>query len=195
VTLATHVYVLTEADAAAVFHECRSLLGCTAAHTWTEHQEHDDDARHSKPDGYWTVANDPSQGLPAWLLVNFRQERTPLRTPEQAAAHAEWCGLDCDGSGHQVACYLDVDFDTAYSYQDEYGGCGDLHARLVAQLGQWLDARGIEWSWKNKFTGEVHGGADRYERLLDLSSAESAAREWLLGTVLPAIIRSREVGR
>ena len=66
-------------------------------------------------------------------------------------------------------------------------GCGDLHAALVGQLGQWLDARGIRWEWMNEYTGEVHGGPDRYEQLIGLASAGFESAAWFETTVMPAI--------
>lgn len=187
-TLSTHVYLLSEANVHEVFHHCRKLLGCQPHHAFTDAQEREWENGESfpKPGGYWTLGNVPGQGLPAWLLVHYRLD-APLRSPEQAM-HYYWCERDCDETHESLtACWLDIDFDTAYSYQDDEGGCGDLHARLVAQLGTWLDAKGIRWSWKNEFTGDIHGGPDKYERLVDLCTGGSRAWEWMVGTVLPAI--------
>jgi hypothetical protein len=190
VTLSTHVYVLDEIAAEEAFHFCRELLGCTPRISFTNQQEllryGPDSERIVKPDGYWTICNDAGQGLPAWLLVNYRPG-APFRTQEQAAKHDEWCEPDCDGVYHPVACWLDIDFDTAYSYADEHGGCGDLHARLVARLGLWLDAKGVRWSWRNEFTGDVHGGEDRYDRLGELLQSGAHARTWMETVVMPAI--------
>jgi hypothetical protein len=79
-----------------------------------------------------------------------------------------------------------VDFDTAYSYTDSYGGCGALHARLLFDLGGWLDEQGIQWAWRNEFTGDVHIG-DKYERLYDLVEGGQEAVRWFKGTVEPVI--------
>ncbi|TQF04784.1 hypothetical protein E6W39_24350 [Kitasatospora acidiphila] len=188
-TLDTRIFVLDQIDPQEVFQHCRELLGCTDSHRWT-------DETWSANSGHWTLSNTPGQGLPAWLMLFYRPG-TPLRTSEQAAEHDEGiCNLPdcswydeeagaCDGSDHLPACWLTVSFDTAYGYSDERGyGCGDLHAELVARLGQWLDARGIRWSWQNEFTGEIHAS---YERLLDLASGGFEASAWFRTTVLPAI--------
>jgi hypothetical protein len=100
---------------------------------------------------------------------------------EQAAAYDE----DSAGADRQQACWLDVDFDTGYGHRDAQGGCGELHARLVAQLGRRLDSKGIAWSWKNEFSGEVHDGPDRYERLVDLCHRSVANQEWFRNMVWP----------
>jgi hypothetical protein len=82
-----------------------------------------------------SIMNLPGQGLDAWVIVYHRQ-------------------------GEPV----EVSIDTGYGYRGPDGGCRDLHARVVAELGQWLDSKGIAWSWQNEFTGETHPG---YEGLAD----------------------------
>src|SRR4051812_37601765 len=126
-TLSTHVYLLTEADPADVFMKCRELLGATDAHTWKDEPSfYSSDER--------VISNDVGQGLPAWLLVRcspsgmVQSENNP---------HDEGCTYN-----HGPAHWIDVDFDTACSYVDAQGGCGALHARLLFDLGGWLDGRG-----------------------------------------------------
>ena len=84
----------------------------------------------------------------------------------------------------QVACWLEVSLDTAYGYKDALGGCGDLHARFVANLGKWLDAKGAPWTWMNEFTGEVHAGTDGLD---ELGASGAEAQQSIAGTVLPAL--------
>lgn len=188
-TLDTRIYILDQADPDEVFHFCRDLIGATDRHTFT-----DDESIWS--DGELLLSNDPGQGLPAWLMLHYRKD-APLRTPEQAAEHDEDCNLPgrdwydpidgpCDGThAWRQAAWLTVSFDTAYGYQDERGyGCGDLHAELVAKLGQWLDAKGVRWEWMNEFTGEIHQG---YTRLVELASGGFEASAWFRTTILPAI--------
>ena len=67
-------------------------------------------------------------------------------------------------------------------------GCGDLHARLVAELGIWLDQRGKRWKWENEFTGEIHEG---YEQLIQLASGGFEATAWFRTMVVPAIQSGR----
>jgi len=53
---------------------------------------------------------------------------------------------------------VEVNFDTAYGYKAANdAGCGDLHAAFIVRIGEWLDARGVDWSWYNEFTGDWHG--------------------------------------
>jgi hypothetical protein len=138
-----------------------------------------------RADSPWTLRNEPDQGLPAWLMLHYRPGAA-LRTDAEAAEHNEDCDDDCTGQWHEVACWLSVDFDTTYSYRDRRGwGCGDLHAAIVAELGQWLTARGVRWSWRNEFTGEVHDGPDR---LSELGSGGEDAATWFRTAALPAIL-------
>lgn len=197
-TLDTRIYVLDRVNPQDVFRFCRELLGATEKYTFTDEQDKTYRKGESfiEPGNPWTIGNDLGQGLPAWLLLNYRQD-APLRTAEQAAKHDEDCNLPensiyveewgpCDGDhGYRRACWVTVSFDTAYGYSDERGyGCGDLHAEYVAKLGQWLDAKGARWEWQNEFTGEIHTG---YSRLIDLASGGFEASAWFRTTVLPAI--------
>lgn len=198
-TLDTRIYVLDKADQREVFDFCRNLLGASDKHTWSDEQDasYAKGARTALPGNAWTIANDPGQGLPAWLMLHYRPDGA-YRTPEQAAAHDEDCNLPqnphydpdwglCDGDHYRRASWLEVSFDTAYGYQDDRGyGCGDLHAEYVARLGQWLDERGIRWEWRNEFTGEIHQG---YKDLIGLASGAFEASAWFRTSVLPVIER------
>lgn len=192
-TLDTRVYVIDHVDLAELFVKCQSLL--TAY-----------DEKHRTPDQQRTKAypesmdNEGGQGLPAWLMVHHGGER-PYRTAQQIADHDEDCNLpsskyydadepECDGTIGYVhrrqPCWYEVSYDTAYGYKGPDGmGCGDLHARLVAELGMWLDTKGVRWKWKNEFTGEVHEG---YDRLTELGSSGFEASAWYRTSALPAII-------
>lgn len=183
-TLNTEVYLHEDIDPHEVFSYCRGLLGADRKHVYDDEAGiHDKTAR--------TVSNRPDQGLPAWLMLHYRHGG-PLRANEDACT--EDCEPEDDYHYHPVDCWIEVEFDTAYGYKDEQGrGCGDLHACYVAQFGQWLDERGIPWSWKNEFTGEVFAGEDRYRALTELTGQAADATAWFMNTVAPAI--GMEVGR
>lgn len=172
-TLDTRVYVLDRIDYRETFTKCAQLLGVTEHHRIEDRQDGTWNAgdRTVESGNPWTIMTAPGQGLPAWLMLHYRPD-APYRTEEQAAEH-------------RPACWLEISFDTAYGYQDEQGrGCGDPHASVVAQLGQWLDERGVRWLWLNEFTGEIHSG---YDRLVELCTDGFAASAWFQTTVLPAI--------
>lgn len=189
-TLDTRVYVIDEIDLRELFTKCQSLL------TPYDEARRTPDQQKSKlyPK---SLDNEPMQDLPAWLMVHTGGER-PHRTAEQAAVHdycnhpdspdAEYYEADapvCVKTEHDPVCWYEISWDTAYGYRGPDGmGCGDLHARLVAELGAWLDARGVRWKWKNEFSGEVHEG---YERLIELASGGFEATSWFRTMVVPAI--------
>lgn len=207
-TLSTDVYVLDQVDPHEVFAECQRLLSLYDEHHRAPAQQTHEDRqdctwrggqRTTEASSPWTISNEPCQNLPAWLFVHYRPG-APLRTAEQSAEHDEeictlpGCGWwtegeseACDGKWHPPACWLSVDFDTAYGYKHNGMGCGDLHAVLVAELGKWLDARSVRWSWKNEYTGEVHDSA---EKLIELVSGGFEASAWFQTTALPAILAS-----
>jgi hypothetical protein len=185
-TLDTRVYVHGPVDHRELFLRCNQLIGATERTRCEDKQdeEYRDGEWVTVPGGPHTIMNEPDQGLPGWLMIHYRPG-APLRTEAQTGEHDS----DCDGEddcswNHRRPCYAEVSIDTAYSYRDELGGSGDLHARFVAALGEWLDSKGIRWQWENEFTGEVFWGT---ERLGDLGKSGADAADWLRGTVLPAL--------
>ena len=169
-TLSTYVYVKDKVDHRALFTKCNQLIGADEGVKFRE----DDDS----------IVNEPDQGLCAWLLIHYGTD-APYVTTAHAAAHDEYCEPGCDGGGHyERACWAKVNFDTAYSYHGPDGGCGDLHARLVAELGKWMDDQGIDWEWRNEFTGEVH---QRYDGLTELGDGGAEATDWFRNVAGPAI--------
>ncbi len=171
-TLSTYVYVRDAVDVEEIWQKCQDIIG-TASPQWSESESD----RYG--DGTVWRSNEPGQGFSAWLLMHYKRDGGQVP--------AEVCVADCDQPctyQHPPAWSLEVNFDTAYGYSDSMGGCGDLHARLVFALGQWLDERDVDWSWRNEFTGEVH---HRYAGLDALGSGGRQAQEWFVGSVLPAI--------
>lgn len=197
-TLSTNVYILDSIDAEEVFVFCQGMLT-----KYDEDRRTPERQRRSEGTSDWRgaesrrISNEIGQGLPAILDIGYRVDG-PLLTAEQSAAHdldgcnvpeSEYYEADrplCDGSRHTPAHWLDVDFDTAYGARFENGmRCGDLHAALVAELGEWLTGRGIRWMWRNEFTGEVH---DDPKKLIELVRGGFEATAWYQTTALPAIL-------
>jgi hypothetical protein len=195
VTLSTNIYVLDECTPHELFRFCQTLLTKydEQGRTWRE-QHCSDEPRKAffstglwSDEGRWSISNEIGQGLPAILDIEYRPGAM-LWTPAQAAECDDDCDEGCDKDHYFRACWLNIDFDTAYSYRGPNGiGCGGLHALLVAEVGNWLDARGLAWEWRNEFTGEVHGGETRYAQLLGLADGGRDAAEWFTGMVKPAI--------
>jgi hypothetical protein len=201
VTLSTDVYVLDEVDPAEVFRFCQGLLTKydNPRHMPPRLQRVRDEQDTSytgtpgefevRPGNPWSRDNEPQQGLPAWLMTSYRPDG-PLRA--EVAGHDDDCDEDCTGNYHDRACWMSIDFDTAYGYRDGRGwGCGDLHAAMVSELGAWLTTKGVRWEWRNEFTGEVHTGPDG---LTELGKAGAEAQDWFRTAVLPAIDASLSGG-
>lgn len=168
-TLSTKVYIHDKIDPKLVFDYCSLLIGAPESAQY-------------KQDGD-SIAMAPGQGFCAWLIVNHSDGK-PIKSDSNGCD--EYCETPCDRvSPHDPAHWVMVDLDTAYGYRGDDGeGCGDLHAKLVAQLGKWLDAKSVEWSWENEFTGEIHPG---YEGLSALGRGGEEASTWFTNTVLPII--------
>lgn len=181
-TLDTTILVLDRISHRDVFVKCNQLIGATEATEFRNEQVGSRRKDGPPPGAPWSIGNKAAQGLCALLAIYYRPD-APLRAKD---GDCHWfCDPDCDEEDDTRACWLEVSFDTAYGYRDEQGrGCGDLHASLVAQLGQWLDERGVRWLWENEFTGEIHSG---YDRLTDLCTGGFEAAAWFRTTVLPAI--------
>jgi hypothetical protein len=202
-TLDTRVYVTSPVNVQDLFLECQRLISITDEQgrepaqqksTDTQDETWRDGKSFVEPGSPWTISNEPGQDLPGWLMIHYRPGGM-YRTPDDAAVHERCNHPDCDyydlaepicdTSEHKPACWAEVSIDTAYGYRGpSRTGCGDLHAAFVAGLGEWLDARGIEWKWLNEFTSEVHQG---YERLDELVSGGIEATTWFRNVVSPAI--------
>ncbi len=173
-TLSTYVYVRDAVDVEGIWQKCQDIIGAVGPQ-WSESA-----ADQYGEDAVWR-SNEPGQGYSAWLMMHYIRGGSQL----PAEGCSDWCREDgACAYQHDPAWTAKVNFDTAYSYSDGMGGCGDLHARLVFTLGQWLDERDVDWSWRNEFTGEVH---HRYDGLDALGSGGRQAQEWFVGSVLPAI--------
>lgn len=174
-TLDTRVFVHDRVDYREAWIKCNQLIGATEGTKFT------DEPVASDPAGAWWIWNTPGQGLLALLDIRYRKDG-PLRAlPE---AHDEDCEPGCTRD-HRPACWLEASFDTPYGYRGPGGeGCGDLHARLVAELGQWLDGKGVTWSWRNEFTGDIHQG---YDGLDELCEGGAKATAWYRTIVAPVI--------
>ncbi len=172
-TLDTRLVTTTVSDGREIFHELRRLLG--AGENVPIQDGPVSDAYYGED--VWKIAHPPDQGLSAWLMVYYRPDLEPRRRPDEACEEDGW---------QHPACWVEVSLDTAYGYHGPEGDCGGLHARLLFDLGQWLDEREIGWGWQNEFTGEWHY-EDRYRALTELCSYSGQAMAWFTEIVQPSI--------
>ena len=199
-TLSTNLYVLDQVDIPKLFRFCQELLAANDDRVPAQlaDRQVSVDTETWRGNGARSLRNELGQGLPAILDITYRPDG-PLTTEEQSKECTSYCDpadkeLDPDEERyhyHPRACFADIDFDTAYGYRDSKGRrCGDLHAVLVSEVGKWLDERGVRWEWRNEYSGDVHGGEDRYDRLIDLVSSGFEASAWFRTSVLPAVAAS-----
>lgn len=136
--------------------------------------------------GSWQLGNVWGQGYAAALKVNYRRDGELLHdgSCDEDCAEVYAHRLPCQEEEHHPAHYVRVNLDTSYGYSDEHGdGAGRLHARLVAHIGSWLTTRGVTWSWRNEFTGDIYRGTDGLDTLM--GDGEDA-RAWLT-SILPLL--------
>lgn len=160
-TLETRVRItepIAAEDAWRLFRKAQSLLG-------------DPEAMITEPLGEWYdnpgITNIP-QGLPALLALQ----------------HNHGAPLNEDSETDWPRAWAEISFDTSYGYSDERGGPGTLHARLVAQLGQWIDEAGWTWAWQDEYSGDWFTG---YAELGTLIGHGRDAQTWFAG-ILPALM-------
>lgn len=200
-TLNTEIYVHGEIGALDVFNYLIHQLlefdkdrrDFSDVHTEAEEDRY---GRTEASAATWTMQTVIGQGLPAWTMVHYRPGGA-YRTDAEALAHdTEICNVTesefyddtepvCDGSRHDPACHLKVEMDTAYGFTGPNGmRCDHLHGVMIARLGALLDERGVPWSWRNEYTGEVHQGTEGLDGLLRAGEAGNA---WFDSVAMPAI--------
>ena len=190
-TLDTRIYVHGQVDVPELFREGQRLLSLDDdKHRDPSEQQWEDKPYTVFADGKWiddpdgtrSIRNRISQGLPGILDITYRPDG-PLKTDPEACDR--WCDDPCDQeSPHEPAHWCEISIDTGYGYQDEHGGCANLHARLIAQFGNWLEARNVSWSWKNEYTNEIHEGVNG---LAEFCADGAKSQGWFRNIVKPGI--------
>lgn len=119
-----------------------------------------------KRNGQWIETWNPAGiGFNAWVIMYVNTGPEPgWRHPPTSDEWEKWHNnpeypddtqsWDDYVAGHGPPCWVELSWDTAYSYRDKLGGCGDLHRRITAAVGEWLDGQGIDWSAMNEYTGK-----------------------------------------
>jgi hypothetical protein len=141
--------------------------------------------------GVRRIDHRPGIGLPAWLLMNYRAEGSKA-IPFTPDSDWEYEGdeLEEERRYHERdpwrngTASIQVNWDTAYSYRGPHGeSCSDLHALYIEHVGRWLDERGIDWHWKNEYTGEWHHGRDGLAEFSRFHRPGGDADNWFQGVM------------
>lgn len=199
-TLDTSIAIGRPLPVREVFDFCNTLIGAPTTVKWKQ-----EDCTSSHRAGQKQILNEPMQGLPAWLWIYYGQDGPMRHTcdkwcatevgpakwdetgerfhdAEEVAEHAKWIASNPTENGWAA---IEVTFDTAYGYHGANGEtCSQLHARLIAQLGAWLDKRDAPWKWQNEYTGEWFDG---YDGLAEFAS-DRGATDWFHNEVAPLIL-------
>ncbi len=164
-TLATSIRIVEPTPVRPIFDQTRTLLGAGKA-TFRHVRAGDT----PWPSSNNTYHNDPGQGLPALLWVEYGPDG-PLREymDEDGKDCSDWYECQPPNHRHPPKASIEVMFDTAYGYKRDGANCNDLHAWLVLEMGRWLDAHSLTWYWQNEYTGEWHRG---YEALAEFGNIE-----------------------
>lgn len=160
-TLSTDIYLTGPVDAKTVFDFCNELMGSTSARFSNEES--------SWSKGQWSYMNEPGQGFNAWMGVYYSPDG-PLASEDIWETDDDYRYLA------QKACTVKVNFDTAYGYRDDFGGCADLHGRYIVALNRWAEDHGATLEWQNEFTGEYFKGLDG---LSDFGGEGDKAADWV----------------
>jgi hypothetical protein len=178
-TLSTDIYLTGPVDAHEVYDFCNKLMGVT------DPQFSDGPDEYSSR-GDWEIYNELGQGFPAILSVSYRPDG-------ELATEDEWIEEE-DGYRYLdvKACTVKINFDTSYFYNDEFGGCSDLHARYIAMLSLWAEERGTALEWRNEYSGEFFHGTDGLE---SFSQNGKEASTWAVGAIGAVMQKIAEEGK
>jgi len=177
-TLSTNIYILDPVDPHEVFNFINeNLLKVENPRTKEGPSEWYDDKE------VIHLVNEVGQGFDAWLMTQYRAGDKPLYAEDQYDDYSSE-GEEPDLHLVTPACYMSIDFDTAYGYQSPVGGCADLHSLYIVALHDWLAEKGVRIKWQNEFTGEYFDGLDGLE---DFGHSGEDAREWF-HSILPGVL-------
>lgn len=120
------------------------------------------------PDGTRQLGNRLGQGFGAWFWMDYRPDGMlrdkPVYYDENEDETEEPVVWKSDGQVHpstwHIPMCVEINFDTTYGYKVAGAGCADLHAYMIIKIGEWLDARQIDWYWFDEFRGEWHHQLD-----------------------------------
>lgn len=175
-TLSTDIYILDPVDPMEVFNFVNKYL----LKVTNPEVDHKPDTKWDRETREWVddpeimdLSNRVGQGFDAWLLTKYRKGG-PLYAED----------VHDDDYFVAPACYMKLDFDTAYGYRSEFGGCAQLHSRYIVALHDWLATKNVRIKWRNEFTGEIFDGLDGLD---SFGNDGEAARDWFK-SILPGVL-------
>lgn len=142
------------------------------------------ETKHTPQGSKWWANHDqimtvPDQGLPAWTFCDYMADGSPIAETDQYD--------DDDDDGRYLtlpACQVEVRWDTAYGYQRPHlRSAAALHGAAIVWLHEHLP-QGCSLVWRDEFDGSDHEGLTGLEQF---TASGVEARQWFLGTVLPAV--------
>lgn len=162
------VVALRNGNPRALFMHLRELIGTPA----------DTPIREGAGEGepFSWISNPLGIGLPGILEVRYAPDGPMLDVPESwtdlnGVTHQEDADEVASDPTRNGWAAMETAFDTAYGYRADNGaGCSDLHAWFVQAVAAWADERGIDWQWRNEYTGEWHH-RDRQPAIEDFGDA------------------------
>ena len=190
-TLSTNIYILDPVDPMEVFNFVNKYL----LKVENPRFNHAPATSYQKDEkGEWNEVEDPEimdlsnnvgQGFDAWFISKYRKNG-PLYTEDQIDDDEDYV----EPYLMDPACFMKLDFDTAYGYSDKLGGCSQLHSRYIVALHDWLATKGVRIKWQNEFTGEYHDGLDGLD---EFAGDGDKARDWFK-SILPGVLLSLTEG-
>ncbi len=149
------------------------------------------------------ISNEVAQGFDAWVMTysnpegirlseEYLQEQVRWNAkmretyPDEADDIVDPTSTDPEAGVH----FMQISMDTGYGGRSTRGeSCTELHARVIAQLGQWLDERGLNWGWYNEYNGKYYS---KYDGLNEFLRGGLGAMDWFQNLALPAIQKDIE---
>lgn len=111
------------------------------------------DTDHWGPAGSIHTITKVGIGLNAWCFMWHNEDGSEIPLDDDETSDIAQEDLEY-GPIYLPQSYIRLHFDTAYGYRDEYGGCSDLHGRIVTRLAEVVTERGGEYAWMDEYTGE-----------------------------------------
>lgn len=72
--------------------------------------------------------------------------------------------------------FITLGFDTGYAYKGDNGaGCGDYHAWIIQELGEWLDSQGATWTWYDE---SGYGWKEEWDHLSANDLGPNISKTW-----------------